>query len=45
MKKVLHIGIGEYFGGIEQLDLEYAKHINRNKNFQIDVLMPNKRFV
>ena len=41
MKKVLHIGIGEHFGGIAKLNLEYVKNIN---NFQIDVLTPNKKY-
>ncbi len=43
MKKVLHIGIdSKNFGGIEQLVLEYAKHINKNNNFKIDVLSQSK---
>lgn len=38
MKKILHISIGENYGGIENLELEYMKHIPG-----IDILSPNDK--
>lgn len=41
MIKVLQISVGAHFGGIEKLELEYAKHLNSN-NFKVDILVLNK---
>ena len=40
MKKVLQISMGEEFGGIEKLEIEYLKGLN-NK-YKIDFLTPNE---
>ena len=42
MIKVLQISVGAHFGGIEKLELEYAKHINSN-DIKVDILVSNKR--
>lgn len=41
MKKILHVNIGNTFGGIEQLQLKYIKYLSNY--YKIDVLLPDNK--
>lgn len=41
MKKVLQISMGEAFGGIERLELDYTKYFDKDIN--LDILVPNEK--